>query len=99
LDHGTTLSNLSRVMRACALSKPILLEGFISQNDCFFFFFYQKITCTGSPGQGKTTLVMALAKQTGRRVVRINLSEETDMMDLLGADLPVEGGKGLIFLF
>jgi MoxR-like ATPase len=74
LGHGTTLSNLSRVMRACALSKPILLEG--------------------SPGQGKTTLVMALAKQTGRRVVRINLSEETDMMDLLGADLPVEGGKG-----
>ncbi len=74
LDHGTTLSNLSRVMRACALTKPILLEG--------------------SPGQGKTTLIMALAKQTGRRVVRINLSEETDMMDLLGADLPVEGGKG-----
>lgn len=28
----------------------------------------------------------------GRRHVRINLSEQTDMMDLLGADLPVEGG-------
>jgi midasin len=24
--------------------------------------------------------------------VRINLSEQTDIMDLLGADLPVEGG-------
>lgn len=24
--------------------------------------------------------------------MRINLSEQTDMMDLLGADLPVEGG-------
>lgn len=28
---------------------------------------------------------------TGRPLVRINLSEQTDMMDLLGADLPVEG--------
>lgn len=28
----------------------------------------------------------------GRELVRINLSEQTDMMDLLGADLPVEGG-------
>ena len=28
----------------------------------------------------------------GRRHVRINLSEQSDMMDLLGADLPVEGG-------
>jgi midasin len=28
----------------------------------------------------------------GRRLVRINLSEHTDMMDLLGADLPAPGG-------
>ena len=27
----------------------------------------------------------------GGQLVRINLSEQTDMMDLLGADLPVEG--------
>ncbi|KAK9809153.1 hypothetical protein WJX72_010301 [[Myrmecia] bisecta] len=46
----------------------------------------------GSPGVGKTSLVAALAKATGQRLVRINLSEQTDMMDLLGADLPVEGG-------
>ncbi len=26
--------------------------------------------------------------------MRINLSEQTDMMDLLGSDLPVEGGTG-----
>ena len=30
--------------------------------------------------------------QVGQQLVRINLSEATDMMDLLGADLPAEGG-------
>ena len=47
----------------------------------------------GSPGVGKTSLVAALASAIGQRLVRINLSEQTDMMDLLGADLPVEGGS------
>lgn len=46
----------------------------------------------GSPGVGKTSLVSALAAACGHRLVRINLSEQTDMMDLLGADLPAEGG-------
>jgi midasin (ATPase involved in ribosome maturation) len=44
----------------------------------------------GSPGVGKTTIVEALAAACGRKVARINLSEQTDMLDLLGADLPVE---------
>eukprot|EP00897_Mesotaenium_endlicherianum_P007207 jgi/Mesen1/6514/ME000332S05520 len=38
--------------------------------------------------------VAALAAQSGHNLVRINLSEQTDMMDLLGSDLPVEGGRG-----
>ncbi|GFR41365.1 hypothetical protein Agub_g2048, partial [Astrephomene gubernaculifera] len=46
----------------------------------------------GSPGVGKTSLVAALAKSVGQTLVRINLSEQTDMMDLLGADLPAPGG-------
>ena len=33
-----------------------------------------------------------LCPPAGRRHVRINLSEQSDMMDLLGADLPVAGG-------
>ena len=45
----------------------------------------------GSPGVGKTSLVQALGTACGHRVVRINLSEQTDLMDLLGSDLPVEG--------
>ncbi|XP_069561962.1 midasin [Brachyistius frenatus] len=48
----------------------------------------------GSPGVGKTSLVAALAKASGHPLVRINLSEQTDVTDLFGTDLPVEGGKG-----
>ncbi|MCJ1389381.1 hypothetical protein MMC18_002238 [Xylographa bjoerkii] len=45
----------------------------------------------GSPGVGKTTLVTALARATGIPLTRINLSEQTDIMDLFGSDVPVEG--------
>uniref|UniRef100_A0A8C3JUM0 Midasin n=1 Tax=Calidris pygmaea TaxID=425635 RepID=A0A8C3JUM0_9CHAR len=52
------------------------------------------ILLEGSPGVGKTSLVAALAKASGSCLVRINLSEQTDVTDLFGTDLPVEGGKG-----
>ena len=47
------------------------------------------ILLEGSPGVGKTSLVATLAKHTGHRLVRINLSEQSDISDLLGSDLPV----------
>ena len=50
------------------------------------------ILLEGSPGVGKTSLISALAKAAGHRLTRVNLSEQTDMMDLLGADLPKDGG-------
>ena len=46
------------------------------------------ILLEGSPGVGKTSLVTALACASGHHLVRINLSEQTDIADLLGADLP-----------
>ncbi|KAI9852998.1 MAG: hypothetical protein M1838_002777 [Thelocarpon superellum] len=49
------------------------------------------ILLEGSPGVGKTTLVTALARALGRPLTRINLSEQTDLMDLFGSDVPVEG--------
>jgi MoxR-like ATPase len=52
------------------------------------------ILLEGSPGVGKTSLVVALGKMTGHHVERINLSEQTDVMDLFGSDLPVEGRIG-----
>ncbi|KAM7483877.1 hypothetical protein LguiB_008460 [Lonicera macranthoides] len=51
----------------------------------------------GSPGVGKTSLIVALGKFSGHTVVRINLSEQTDIMDLLGSDLPVESDEGMQF--
>jgi midasin len=51
------------------------------------------ILLEGSPGVGKTSLLTALAAASGHQIARINLSEQTDMMDLLGLDLPVSGGQ------
>ncbi|KAI6030422.1 midasin [Pisolithus orientalis] len=50
------------------------------------------ILLEGSPGVGKTSLVTALAKLSGYRLCRINLSDQTDLIDLFGSDLPVENG-------
>ncbi|RDB14764.1 Midasin [Hypsizygus marmoreus] len=72
LQAPTTLDNAMRVVRACQVPKPILLEG--------------------SPGVGKTSLVTALANISGHELCRINLSDQTDLIDLFGSDLPVEGG-------
>ncbi|KAI4499123.1 hypothetical protein M0802_005706 [Mischocyttarus mexicanus] len=52
------------------------------------------ILLEGSPGVGKTSTVNALAKASGHALLRINLSDQTDISDLFGSDLPVEGGQG-----
>ncbi|KAF8309082.1 P-loop containing nucleoside triphosphate hydrolase protein [Clavulina sp. PMI_390] len=51
------------------------------------------ILLEGSPGVGKTSLITALAAFSGHRLCRVNLSDQSDIMDLFGSDLPVEGGK------
>lgn len=55
------------------------------------------ILLEGNPGVGKTTLVTALAKSVGKPLTRLNLSEQTDLMDLFGSDVPVEGGAAGTF--
>lgn len=44
----------------------------------------------GSPGVGKTAIVTALAQAVGKQLTRINLSDQTDLMDLFGADVPMQ---------
>lgn len=73
LQAPTARENAMRVVRACQVSKPVLLEG--------------------SPGVGKTSLITTLAMLSGYRLCRINLSDQTDLMDLFGSDLPVENGS------
>lgn len=51
------------------------------------------ILLEGNPGVGKTTLVSAIAAACGRPLTRINLSDQTDLMDLFGTDVPVEGAE------
>jgi midasin len=51
------------------------------------------ILIEGNPGVGKTTLIAALASAVGKPLTRINLSEQTDLMDLFGSDVPVEGAE------
>ncbi|KAL6927592.1 hypothetical protein ACO0SA_004214 [Hanseniaspora valbyensis] len=48
------------------------------------------ILLEGSPGVGKTSLIQALADATGNSLTRINLSEQTDLIDLFGSDTPGE---------
>lgn len=53
----------------------------------------------GSPGVGKTSLITALADATGNSLTRINLSEQTDLIDLFGSDSPLEGGRAGEFVW
>ena len=46
----------------------------------------------GPPGVGKSALIGALARRCGRELERINLSEHSDVQDLVGADLPADDG-------
>ncbi|KAK1027794.1 AAA ATPase midasin [Friedmanniomyces endolithicus] len=51
----------------------------------------------GSPGVGKTALVTAIATAASVPLTRINLSEQTDLLDLFGSDAPVEGASTGVF--
>ncbi|KAK4123584.1 midasin [Parathielavia appendiculata] len=57
------------------------------------------ILLEGNPGVGKTTLITALARACRRPLTRINLSDQTDLMDLFGTDVPVEGAEAGNFVW
>ena len=51
-------------------------------------FIKKPILIEGSPGIGKTTIVQNLAKKLNKKIHRVNLSEHTDMIDLIGSQFP-----------
>jgi midasin len=57
------------------------------------------ILLEGSPGVGKTSLVSALASFSCQTLCRVNLSDQTDLIDLFGSDLPLEGGAAGEFVW
>lgn len=58
---------------------------------------FKPIMLEGSPGVGKTALVTAVAHAVGVPLTRINLSDQTDLIDLFGADAPVDGAETGMF--
>ncbi|KAK7203075.1 hypothetical protein BZA70DRAFT_81081 [Myxozyma melibiosi] len=57
------------------------------------------IMLEGSPGVGKTSIMTALAAAANVELTRINLSDQTDLMDLFGADSPAEGARSGEFVW
>ncbi|KAL3228604.1 Midasin [Nakaseomyces bracarensis] len=58
---------------------------------------HKPILLEGSPGVGKTSLISALASATGNKLTRINLSEQTDLVDLFGSDAPGENSGEFVW--
>eukprot|EP00767_Chilomastix_cuspidata_P002703 gnl/Chilomastix_cuspidata/2822.p1 GENE.gnl/Chilomastix_cuspidata/2822~~gnl/Chilomastix_cuspidata/2822.p1 ORF type:complete len:4926 (+),score=474.49 gnl/Chilomastix_cuspidata/2822:1812-14780(+) len=52
----------------------------------------------GPPGTGKTSCLVFLSELLGYRLVRLNMSEQTDLIDLFGSDFPSPDGDGFRFV-
>ena len=50
----------------------------------------RSVLLEGNPGVGKTSIIEFIASKTNHKLLTISLSEQTDIIDLLGSDLPIE---------
>ena len=48
----------------------------------------------GPPGVGKTSLILTLSKLLNIKLYRVNLYSQTDLIDLLGYDVPDANNPG-----
>ena len=55
------------------------------------------ILIEGSPGIGKTTIIQNIAKKLNKKIHRVNLSEHTDMIDLIGSQFPISDNSNLTY--
>ncbi|VDP12987.1 unnamed protein product [Heligmosomoides polygyrus] len=84
---------------------PTVPKGFsLSAPTCFSNFYRiargllinKPILLEGAPGCGKSSTVMALAMLTGHPITRLNLSDQTDLSDLFGSDVPIVTEDGSV---
>lgn len=76
-----------KIPKAFSLKAPTCAENFyrIARG----LLINKPILLEGAPGCGKSSTVMALAQLTGNPITRLNLSDQTDLSDLFGSDVPV----------
>nr|pir hypothetical protein F55F10.2 - Caenorhabditis elegans [Caenorhabditis elegans] len=76
-----------KIPKAFSLKAPTCAENFyrIARG----LLISKPILLEGAPGCGKSSTVMALAQLTGNPITRLNLSDQTDLSDLFGSDVPV----------
>lgn len=48
----------------------------------------KSVLLEGMPGVGKSSMIEYIAAMTQNKLTRVSLSEQTDIVDLLGSDLP-----------
>uniref|UniRef100_A0A1I7RXZ7 Midasin n=1 Tax=Bursaphelenchus xylophilus TaxID=6326 RepID=A0A1I7RXZ7_BURXY len=54
------------------------------------------IMLEGMPGSGKSSLIGALAQVSGNHLIRLNLSDQTEVTDLFGSDVPITLPDGTV---
>ena len=104
-DQGPQLSSSSEAVQVGSFSLSRTLNGQHEKPDLVFeapttlkntmrlvraLKMDRPVLLEGNPGVGKTAIVTALAQLLGKSFTRINLSDQTDLMDLFGADAPAE---------
>ncbi|KAH9453445.1 hypothetical protein Pst134EA_024321 [Puccinia striiformis f. sp. tritici] len=84
-DHGKFVIVEGPLLRSMKEGKWLVCQDIDHASDVSF------IKC--SAYLGKTSIVEALARLSGKKLQRINLSDQTDLLDLYGAHASVKGAS------
>ncbi|KJH53347.1 ATPase family protein [Dictyocaulus viviparus] len=92
LRAPTCVANFYRIAK---INQRFLIVNVLFSS-CRALLINKPILLEGAPGCGKSSTVMAIATLTGHAITRLNLSEQTDLSDLFGSDVPVVTDNGQI---